>query len=256
MTEGRTSPANPPTIIAHRGYSSSAPENTLSSVRAGIEAGAGGIEWDINTASCGTPVLFHDTNLGRTTNGVGPVRRRTLAQLKSLDAGSWFDPSFAGETIPSLREGCQLLEEMKFEGTLLAEVKGWRELEDVDRMVTVVHEEGRRDSTTFIAIDWTAIDRIARVFPGTSVAFIVESPERYEEALVRAQEKANASLAVDHRILLEDETRISAAQAAGIQLGVWTVDDVESADHLYRLGVRLLTTNRVGALLEWKRSIA
>jgi glycerophosphoryl diester phosphodiesterase len=79
-------------IIAHRGYSGRAPENTLAALEAAVAAGADAVEFDLHTAACGTPVLFHDGMLSRTTNGVGPVRRRTLEQLKTLDAGKWFAP--------------------------------------------------------------------------------------------------------------------------------------------------------------------
>ena len=79
-------------IIAHRGYSAVAPENTLAAVERALEAGADAVEWDVHVAACGTPVLIHDASLGRTTNGFGPVRRRSLSQLQALDAGSWFDP--------------------------------------------------------------------------------------------------------------------------------------------------------------------
>ena len=157
MTDGRP---GAPTIIAHRGYSAKAPENTLSAIRLALEAGAGGVEWDMTTASCGTPILFHDANLGRTTDGVGPVRRRTLTQLRALDAGSWFDEAFAGEPIPTLAEACQVLTDLGFEGQVVAEIKGWRELEDVDRMVETVRAASQLDRTLFISMDWSTIDRI------------------------------------------------------------------------------------------------
>ena len=73
-------------IIGHRGYAAAAPENTLASLEAALTAGARAVEFDLHVASCGTPVLFHDVNLGRTTNGVGPVRRLTLGQLQAMDA--------------------------------------------------------------------------------------------------------------------------------------------------------------------------
>src|SRR3990170_1715594 len=117
-------------IIAHRGYSARAPENTLAALEAAVAAGADAVEFDLHTAACGTPVLFHDAMLSRTTNGVGPLRRRTLDQLKALDAGKWFSPDFAGERIPSFEETLRALKGRT--GTIYAEVKGFRELEDTD----------------------------------------------------------------------------------------------------------------------------
>ena len=71
-------------IIAHRGFSARAPENTLSAMDAAISAGADALEWDVQVAACGTPVLFHDSHLGRTSNGVGPLRRRVMCRSMSV----------------------------------------------------------------------------------------------------------------------------------------------------------------------------
>jgi glycerophosphoryl diester phosphodiesterase len=91
-------------IIAHRGGSSDRPENTLASCRRAIEAGATVTETDIRTTRDGALVCRHDDDLARTTNGKGKVSEKTLAELKELDAGSWFDPKFKDERIPTLRE--------------------------------------------------------------------------------------------------------------------------------------------------------
>lgn len=91
-------------IIAHRGSSIDRPENTLASCRRAIEVGAMVTETDIRTTKDGILVCSHDDDLSRTTNGNGKLGEKTLAQLKELDAGSWFDPKFKGERIPTLRE--------------------------------------------------------------------------------------------------------------------------------------------------------
>ena len=93
-------------IEAHRGNSHAAPENTLASIQA-----ANGIadltEMDVRVSQDGQLVLMHDAGLWRTTNGRGPVRRQSLAKLKTLDAGSWFSGDFAMEPIPTLEEAIQ-----------------------------------------------------------------------------------------------------------------------------------------------------
>jgi glycerophosphoryl diester phosphodiesterase len=91
-------------VIAHRGASSDCPENTLASTQRAIEVGAHIIEVDVRTARTGELVLSHDAKVDRTTNGKGNVNDLTLAELKSLDAGSWYDPRFRGEKIPTLAE--------------------------------------------------------------------------------------------------------------------------------------------------------
>ena len=93
-----------PLIIAHRGDLSRAPENTLPAFRRAMEAGADGVELDVRLTKDSQLVVFHDRNLDRTSNGAGPVNRSTLAEIRSLDVGSWFDPKFRGETAPTLDE--------------------------------------------------------------------------------------------------------------------------------------------------------
>lgn len=93
-----------PTIIAHRGSSAYAPENTLASFKLAIEQGADGIELDARLTADNQVVVMHDQTVDRTTNGTGRVDRMTLAELQTLDAGSSFGTSFKGEKVPSLAE--------------------------------------------------------------------------------------------------------------------------------------------------------
>lgn len=91
-------------IWAHRGASGRAPENTLAAFQAALADGTDGIELDIHLSRDGVPVVIHDETLDRTSTGHGPVASQNLAALRRLDAGSWFDPGFAGERLPTLAE--------------------------------------------------------------------------------------------------------------------------------------------------------
>ena len=108
-------------VIAHRGASGSAPENTLAAVQKAIQAGAGFIEVDVHQSRDGIPVVIHDYTLDRTTNGSGEVSEFTFDELQQLDAGSWYGPAFSGEKIPSLE---QVLSVIPDEVTLSIEIKG------------------------------------------------------------------------------------------------------------------------------------
>ena len=90
--------------IAHRGASGYAPENTLAAFDKAVEMQADYIEIDVQLSKDDLPVVIHDDTLDRTTNGTGNISAYTLQELKSLDAGSWFDKKYAGEKIPSLNE--------------------------------------------------------------------------------------------------------------------------------------------------------
>jgi len=89
-----------PKIIGHRGIPHLTPENTMASFRAAVENGADGLETDVQMTKDGELVLIHDETLDRTTNGKGLVLTHTLSELKSLDAGSKFDPAFKNEKYP------------------------------------------------------------------------------------------------------------------------------------------------------------
>ena len=91
-------------IIAHRGASSERPECTLAAIRRAIEVGATAVEMDVRTSKDGVLFLLHDTTLERTTDGKGNDAAMTIDELKQLDAGSWFDPDYENERIPTLRE--------------------------------------------------------------------------------------------------------------------------------------------------------
>src|ERR1700722_16776106 len=93
-----------PWIIAHRGASGHAPENTLAAFERAVALGAGFIETDLHLTRDARFVAIHDPTLNRTTNGSGVVRDATLAELSRLDAGMWFDRQFIGQRIPSLED--------------------------------------------------------------------------------------------------------------------------------------------------------
>src|SRR5690625_6609337 len=98
-----------PLIIAHRGASGNAPENTLAAFQLAVEEGADGIELDVHLSKDGELVVIHDDTLDRTTNGTGRVQDKDLDELKTYDAGSWFDSKFASERIPLLQEVIDIL---------------------------------------------------------------------------------------------------------------------------------------------------
>ena len=108
-----------PCPIAHRGMCLEAPENTLVAFRMALEAGFG-FELDVWMSADGVPMILHDRTLQRTTNGMGRLGEKTLAELKQLDAGSWFDAKYAGEPLPTLAEALDLVAEYPPVGSPIA----------------------------------------------------------------------------------------------------------------------------------------
>lgn len=110
-------------MFAHRGASGYAPENTLESFRKAVELNANAIELDVQLTKDGKIVVIHDYTLDRTTNGNGYVMENTLAEIKKLDAGSWFSSKFAGEKIPTLKE---VIDELPEDIYINIEIKHFR----------------------------------------------------------------------------------------------------------------------------------
>ncbi|MGB7202125.1 MAG: glycerophosphodiester phosphodiesterase family protein [Pyrinomonadaceae bacterium] len=110
-----------PLIIAHRGGSAHAPENTLEAFRAAVDAGADGIEFDVQLARDGVPVIIHDTDLKRTAGVDKRVADLTSRQLAKMDVGSWFSAQFRAETVPTLEQTLHLLRD--FNGLIYIELK-------------------------------------------------------------------------------------------------------------------------------------
>ena len=168
----------PVLVMAHRGFSGKAPENTLAAFRKAIEIGSDFIELDVRFSKDGHLVVFHDDTLERTTNGKGKVADFSLQELKGLDAGSWFGPSFSGEKIPTLRE---VLAQAK--GRILVNIelkKGdqgpYTMMDLSDRALEEVQRAGMEKEVLFSSFDLAALKRIRQKNQGIPVAFITKSP--------------------------------------------------------------------------------
>lgn len=110
-----------PVIIAHRGASRQAPENTMAAFKRALELGTGGIELDVHLSTDGHLMVTHDEQVDRTSNGKGLVRDKSSGELRELDFGSWFSPEFKDEKIPELEEVLQLI--AGWDGLLNIEIK-------------------------------------------------------------------------------------------------------------------------------------
>lgn len=240
-------------IVAHRGYSARAPENTLVALEMAIDAGADAVEFDLHVVADGTPYLIHDDTLERTTDGVGRVRLATPGVLSGLDAGSWFGVDFRGEPVPPLERVLRAVGRRA--GKLYPEIKGIRTLDDVECIVRSFLDADLLERTIFISMDWSALERCRRSAPTACLGYIVERPDRVSEALKRAAGDPCALLDFDARILLADPTRADRARAASIPLAAWTVDNVRDAARLLEMGVPRITTNEVEALRTWKAGL-
>ncbi|MEQ7039234.1 glycerophosphodiester phosphodiesterase [Enterococcus hirae] len=110
-------------IFAHRGSSGTHPENTLPAFAEAVRIGADGIELDVHLTKDEQIVVIHDEEVERTTDGKGLVREKTLAEIKKLNAGKWFNTEFQATKVPTLKEVLHLFWEMNYRGTVMIEIK-------------------------------------------------------------------------------------------------------------------------------------
>lgn len=160
-----------PLIIAHRGDTTAAPENTMPAFYRAIKAGANGIELDVRLTRDNELVVFHDYTLGRTSDGYGLVNHYTLEELQSLDAGSWFSPRFKGEPPPSLD---QVFESLPRHFLLNVEmkvvIKDMRQI--AHRVAETIARHQRRGSTLVASFNPVALYHLRRLDPRIARGYI------------------------------------------------------------------------------------
>ncbi|MCX7608614.1 MAG: glycerophosphodiester phosphodiesterase family protein [Anaerolineales bacterium] len=153
-----------PVVIAHRGDSMHAPENTLAAFRLAAENGADAIEFDVKLTADGEVIALHDRTLDRTTDGHGEVHRFTLAALQELDAGSWFDERYRGERIPTLS---QIFETVGKRLYMNIELTNYATPNDnlVARVVELVKRHGMQERVLFSSFLARNLRRAKRLLP-------------------------------------------------------------------------------------------
>lgn len=172
--------AKRPLVIAHRGYRTRYPENTLVAFQAAIDAGADMIELDVLLSKDRKLVVIHDAALDRTTNGRGMVCDYTLAELKALDAGSWFAPRFKGEHLPTLEE---VLDRVDGRVPLNIEIKksAYEPSHPQDAIENQIIELARRknalNSVLISSFEWRALERIAAMEEPPAIALLSRYPD-------------------------------------------------------------------------------
>ncbi|MBI4340170.1 MAG: glycerophosphodiester phosphodiesterase [Chloroflexi bacterium] len=227
-----------PLVIAHRGASGEAPENTMAAFRLAVEQGTDVVELDVHMTSDGYPVVIHDDLLSRTTSGAGLVRQASLAEIRRLDAGAWFGGRFAGERVPTLEE---VVAWAKGRVALAIEIKNIPfRYRGIEASVTGVLERcnalGEHEVFSF---DHVCARRFKAREPGLLTGVCYRGDVIDHVALAK---EANAT--VLHPMLLDMRPEaIKEAHAAGLLVFPWAADDPEDIRALVALGIDGITTS-------------
>jgi len=227
--------AMPPLVIAHRGASGTCPENTLAAFRHAVALGATMIELDVQLTRDGVVVVLHDDTLDRTTTGRGPLHLATLAEVERLDAGTWFDPRFAGERVPTL---AAVLCEVPVRVNV--ELKSGDDDGLEARALEVVHAAGAGARVVWSSFDWNRLERLRRLDASAELAVLCHGTRR-----ARALEcvRRVGARALHVRNGATTGRWIVAGHAADLEVRVWTVNSLAHFARLTTAGADAVFTD-------------
>lgn len=235
--------------IAHRGSSQLAPENTLAAFRLGWQETMT-CELDIQPTGDGKLLVIHDASTKRTTGVDRQVADCPMSELQELDAG-FQDARWKGEKLPSLEAA---IAEMPVGKRLLIEIKAGPEV--VPELERVIRASGKEDQVLLQSFDFTCCVAARKAFPALPVYWLgVFAQDRppgewacfIDDRVEKARESAFDGLALNDTPLMK-AADVEKIHAAGLNLAIWTVDEVGNARRLIDLGVKTIITNRPGWL--------
>ncbi len=224
-----------PLVIAHRGASGTCPENTLVAFARAAALGAHMIELDVQLSRDGQVVVMHDWTLERTTDGTGTVRERSLAEIRQLDAGSWFGSTFRGTRVPTLAE---VLAAVALRVNVELKPVGDDGLEA--RALAVTESAGALGRVVFSSFEAGALERLrARSAAATLAVLWDQGP--VAAAVTRAERVGARALHLRKDGVTADAVR--AAAAAALPVRAWTVNERGEFDRLLAAGVEGVFTD-------------
>lgn len=256
-----------PLIIAHRGSSAQAPENTFAAFRQAIEDGADGIEFDVRLSKNGVPVVIHDPTLSRTAMLDGEVAKYTASELSRIDNGSWFNEAypkkakkeFEKETVKTLEETLEFIKD--FKGRVFVELKcGEAEVEKLSKAVCdVIGRSPLKPQIIVKSFRLAVIPFIKALCPDVRTAALfapkVKAILRKEKYLVKIAAEFGADEISVHYSLATKKL-MKKAEHFGLPVAIWTANSPRWVKRSAKLGVQSIITNNPAKLLEKRAELS
>jgi glycerophosphoryl diester phosphodiesterase len=236
-------------ISAHRGASTTHPENTLAAFREAIRLGVHQIEFDIRMTKDGHIVLMHDATVDRTTNGKGPVTELTLEQIRSLDAGIRKGPKFAGERVPTFQETLQM---MPVNIWLNVHTYGDPALAEAATREII---RQKRTHQAFLAIGHRGADVARRVYPDILICNMQRQGENVPRYAAETIERGDAFIQILSRQGIDWPDQIRALKQAGVRINYCCTNDPDTLDPLFKAGVDFPLVDDAGNMMEAARRL-
>ena len=225
-------------IIAHRGYSSVYPENTLAAFAGAVDIGADMIELDVQETKDGVIVVFHDDDLSRVTGQEGTIADYTYEELLAMDAGSWFSEDFAGEKIPTLAEVMSLVKDTDMD--IYLELKDIGEVEGFEESVLqVVDEYGMRDRCLFASFQYNYLQTYENIDASINTLLNTTS-----ESIDLAESSPADYYGLYDSVITQEQ--VTDIYNAGKHAYVWTVSEPSDMKRVRDMGVEGIVTNYPG----------
>jgi len=218
-------------VIAHRGASGHAPENTLSAFKKAVAMGATFVETDLQMSRDARLVAIHDATVNRTTNGQGAVHDMTLSELRRLDAGSWFGSEYAGEKIPTLEE--LLVFSKRNDVVFYLELKPQGSWGGEHALIGALRESGEIPRTVVISFDASVVLTLRKIEPTLMTGLLYDG--QIENPLEKAIEVGARQVVM--RGDLVTPALLSAARKKDLQVVCWTVNHPAHMRMLMAAGV-------------------
>jgi glycerophosphoryl diester phosphodiesterase len=248
-----TAPRTTPLIIAHRGASRKAPENTLAAFSRAIDDGADGIELDVRLTADNRVVVFHDSRLERTTDGAGKIERCSSDELKGLSAGSWFHPVFRGEPIPTLDDALELIRRrvgvnIELKSDRLRGPAPTPKAAIVHEVLKIIRRHRAEHLVLLSSFHHRLVKLAQSLRPGIATGFLYHTVTTFGRAPLRRTRRDS----VDYLIVNGSSCRrrlVDRAHVADIRVGEYTVNSSRRLRRAVRFGVDAVYTDDPGAII-------
>lgn len=235
-------------VVAHRGNSSVAPQNTLAAFEAAWRAGADSIELDVQLTADGEVVVIHDDTLDATTDATGRVDALPLADVRAVDAGSWFAPAYAGQRVPTFAELLDFL--VTHPGIdLLLEIKGDWGPDDVRKVTEPVLRAGLADRVIGQSFWPSTVAALQKVAPDLRRGLLIG--ELSGGLLATCADLGAMTCNPAGHLLVERPGLVDELHAAGLQVMVWTLNEPAQWTLALVAGVDAVITDRPDRLRGW-----
>lgn len=228
-------------VFGHRGAKAYAPMNTIPAYELAYDQGAVGIELDVHRSKDGHPVIVHDFTVDETTNGEGDVTQKTLAELKALDAGSWFSDEFTGVQIPTLDDvfetvGQKLL--INVEIKFMVQETGTDGVEQV--VADCIRRHNMAERVIVSSFNPYTLKRFHEIMPDVMIGFLYV-PNMPMNTISVMEDYPHEARHPYHEMI--DEAYMTWAKEHHYYVNTWTVNDPQRAKELQHLGVNCIITD-------------